>query len=67
MFLLATFPDRVNTTELLPRALEQKVAYVPGEEFHLNGKGKNTARLNFSNATPDKIREGIQRLSAVFG
>jgi 2-aminoadipate transaminase len=50
---------------LLSRALEQNVAYVPGEEFHMNGEGKNTMRLNFSNARPEQIEEGIRRLAAV--
>jgi 2-aminoadipate transaminase len=66
IFLLATLPRSVNTTELLPAALEQNVAFVPGEEFHLNGEGRNTLRLNFSNATPEKINAGIARLAEVF-
>jgi len=46
----------------LKSALEQKVAFVPGEPFYPTGGGHNTMRLNFSNANPDKIREGISRL-----
>jgi len=65
IFLLATLPKSVNTTELLPPALEQNVAFVPGEEFHLNGEGRNTLRLNFSNPTPGKINAGIERLAEV--
>jgi len=65
IFLLATLPKSVNTTELLPPALEQNVAFVPGEEFHLNGEGRNTLRLNFSNPTPGKINAGITRLAEV--
>jgi 2-aminoadipate transaminase len=67
MFLLVTFPAHENTSEMLPRALEQQVAYVPGAEFHADGTGENTLRLNFSNSTPEKIELGIQRLAAVFG
>jgi 2-aminoadipate transaminase len=65
MFLLVTLPTKYDTTELLTRALEQNVAYVPGEEFHMNGEGKNTLRLNFSNARPEQIEEGIRRLARV--
>ena len=66
MFLLVTLPAGMDAGKLLPRALERKVAYVPGEEFHADGSGKNTLRLNFSNATPERISEGIARLAAVF-
>jgi 2-aminoadipate transaminase len=45
--------------------LEQGVAYVPGEEFYLNDGGKNTMRLNFSNASPKQIQEGMKRLARV--
>jgi 2-aminoadipate transaminase len=65
MFLLVTLPANYDTTQLLSRALEQNIAYVPGEEFHMNGEGKNTMRLNFSNARPEQIEEGIRRLAAV--
>lgn len=65
MFLLVTLPPNYDTTMLLARALERNVAYVPGEEFHMNGEGKNTMRLNFSNARPEQIEEGIRRLASV--
>ncbi|MGD1018958.1 MAG: PLP-dependent aminotransferase family protein [Verrucomicrobiia bacterium] len=65
MFLMVTLPECMDAGAILPHALQQKVAFVPGEEFHLNGKGRNTMRLNFSNATPDKIETGIARLGAV--
>ena len=67
MFLLVTLPPTVNTGELLATALKHGVAYVPGEEFHLNGGGKNTMRLSFSSAPPERIEEGIKRLGAVLG
>jgi len=65
MFLLVSLPSEYDTTKLLARALEQNVAYVPGEEFHMNGEGKNTMRLNFSNARPEQIEEGIRRLATI--
>src|SRR6266481_934740 len=65
MFLLVSLPSEYDTTKLLSRALEQNVAYVPGEEFHMNGEGKNTMRLNFSNARPEQIEEGIRRLATI--
>ena len=67
MFLLVTLLKSTNTTQLLSKALEQGIAFVPGEEFHLNGEGKNTMRLNFSNARPEQIEPGIARLARVLG
>jgi 2-aminoadipate transaminase len=62
MFLWVTLPSDVDAADVLPLALERKVAFVCGAPFHAGGGGKNTMRLNFSNATFDKIREGIHRL-----
>lgn len=67
MFLMATLPVTIDTTALLPEAIRQKVAYVPGEEFYIDGQGRNVMRLNFSNATPERIEEGIGRLGVILG
>jgi len=66
MFLWVTLPEGLDAQELLPKAVERKVAYVPGQSFHPDGSGKNTMRVNFSNASPEMIREGISRLGALF-
>jgi len=65
MFLWVTLPDGVDSSEVLKKAIERKVAFVPGGPFHANGGGENTIRLNFSNANPDKIQEGVKRLGQV--
>jgi 2-aminoadipate transaminase len=62
MFLFASLPG-VDTNALLERAVAQNVAFVPGDHFHLDGVGRDTLRLNFSNATAEKIEEGIKRLA----
>jgi len=64
LFLWVTAPEGVNTKDLLKKAIEHKVAFVPGSPFFPHGGGENTMRLNFSNAQPDQIREGIKRLGA---
>jgi len=46
-------------------AVKQKVAFVPGDSFFANGGNHNTMRINFSNAIPEKIQEGISRLGQV--
>jgi 2-aminoadipate transaminase len=66
MFLWVTLPETINAGELLPAALKRGVAYVPGEAFHLTGEGKNTVRLNFSNAPPERIEAGIRKLGKLF-
>jgi 2-aminoadipate transaminase len=63
LFLWATTPESIDTTDLLKEAIQQKVAFVPGYSFHPTGGGHNTMRLNFSNASEDMIVEGIRRLS----
>ncbi len=65
LFLWLTLPDWMDATEVLRLAVEQKVALVPGQSFFADGSGANTARLNFSNASPDMIAEGIRRLARV--
>jgi len=65
LFAWATFPKEIDAAELLKKALEQKVAFVPGEPFYPNGGNANHARLNYSNMPEDKIVEGMKRLAKV--
>ena len=62
MFLWSILPEGMDSAEVLKRAVEKKVAFVPGEAFHPLGGGRNTMRLNFSYSSPETIREGIARL-----
>lgn len=66
LFLWAWIPGDIDTDQFLPRAMSQAgVAYVPGIAFFPRGNqtgGHNCMRLNFSNATPEQIAEGIKRL-----
>ncbi len=63
MFLLVTLPEGTNASALLARALKKNVAFVPGDDFYPDGSGQNTLRLNFSNANPQQIEEGVKRLA----
>lgn len=65
LFLWATLPDGLNSAQVLKAAIEQKVAFVPGAPFYACGGGETTMRLNFSNASPEKILSGIERLGGV--
>ncbi|MDQ6780932.1 MAG: PLP-dependent aminotransferase family protein [Candidatus Eremiobacteraeota bacterium] len=64
LFLWATLPQSVDTEELLALASRSKVAFVPGAPFWVNRDVRNTMRLNFSNASDEKLVEGIRRLGA---
>jgi len=65
LFLWATLPASIDTGAIFKSAVEAKVAFVPGGPFHPQGGGENTMRLNFSNAKPELIKEGIKRLAKV--
>jgi 2-aminoadipate transaminase len=65
LFLWVRCPEGVDTEQLLKKALEEKVAFVPGFAFFPDGRGRNAMRLNFSAMSPDKIRLGIERLGRV--
>ena len=64
LFLWVTLPEGMNSQKLFEAGLKENVAFVPGDSFYPNGQeGLGHLRLNFSNAEPQQIREGIRRLS----
>ncbi|HET9031010.1 MAG TPA: PLP-dependent aminotransferase family protein [Candidatus Aquilonibacter sp.] len=63
MFLWARTPG-IDTTELLKLSAQQKVVFVPGVSFYPERDVHDGMRLNFSNASEEKIQEGILRLAA---
>ncbi|MCK5246481.1 aminotransferase, partial [Candidatus Bipolaricaulota bacterium] len=65
LFIWVWLPDVIDTQEMLTRAIEIKVAYVPGAAFFVDGTGHNTMRLAFSSSTLEQIDEGIRRLADV--
>jgi 2-aminoadipate transaminase len=65
LFLWGVMPNYLNSADVLKDAVKREVAFVPGEPFYPCGGGHNTMRINFSNATPEMILEGISRLGDV--
>jgi 2-aminoadipate transaminase len=66
LFIWATLPDYIDTTDLLARALESEaVAFVPGRAAYLDGRGGSSMRLNFAGVPEPDIREGIRRIGKV--
>lgn len=63
LFLWLRLPEGLDCHELLRAALEENVAFVPGTAFFSEHEaGRRFCRLNFSNAQPEQIWEGVQRL-----
>jgi 2-aminoadipate transaminase len=65
LFTWVRLPDGLDAEVLFPRALAQKVAFVPGAPFFANDAEKQTMRLNFSNRPPELLEEGMGRLGRV--
>jgi 2-aminoadipate transaminase len=65
LFIWATLPDYIDTTDLLARALQDHVAFVPGRAAFVDGRGGSAMRLNFSGVGEEDIREGIRRIGEV--
>lgn len=66
LFLWLRLPEGQGARQLLEAALKENVAFVPGDSFFAQSEeGYRYCRLNFSNAQPEMIREGIRRLSCV--
>jgi 2-aminoadipate transaminase len=65
LFLWVTLPEGMDSETLFRSALDENVAFVPGDSFYAdNGReGSRHMRLNFSHPKPEQIREGIRRLS----
>lgn len=64
IFLWLCLPEGSDTLALLRQAVEtERVAFIPGAAFSTDGHSANAMRLNFSNASPAQIDEGIIRLA----
>ena len=67
LFLWCTLPDGIGLTELVQKALAEKVAVVPGTAFNCDTEAPSPSfRLNYSTPSDEQIVEGIKRLGEVF-
>jgi DNA-binding transcriptional MocR family regulator len=64
-YIWVTLPEGVDAKAMLPRAIQGRVAYVPGVGFYADGQGRRNLRLAYSLPEPDRIREGVRRLAGV--
>jgi 2-aminoadipate transaminase len=64
-YVWVTVPEGMDTKAMLPRAVTERVAYVPGTAFYADAFGSRQLRLSYCYPTPERIREGVRRLAAV--
>ncbi len=64
-YVWVTLPPGLDAKAMLPRAVTARVAYVPGTAFFADGFGSQSMRLSYCYPTPERIREGVRRLTGV--
>jgi DNA-binding transcriptional MocR family regulator len=64
-YVWVTLPEGLDAKAMLPRAVTDRVAYVPGTAFYADGFGARCLRLSYCYPTPAQIREGVRRLASV--
>jgi DNA-binding transcriptional MocR family regulator len=64
-YVWLTLPGELNSAGMLPRAVNARVAYVPGTAFFADGAGGASMRLSYCFPPPERIREGVRRLASV--
>ena len=62
MFIWLTLPQRASSKRLFDLAIQDKVAFVPGNPFYVDRLETDTLRLNFSCVDEDTIEIGMKRL-----
>lgn len=66
LFIWGEFPEYIDTVECFPEVVNLKAAYVPGTSFFADNGGRNTLRLNYSNASLEQIETGIKKIGGYF-
>ena len=64
MFLWARLPKGMSAVDLLPFAVAQNVAFVPGAPFYAGHSDTRTLRLSFVTPSVDEIHQGVKALAA---
>jgi DNA-binding transcriptional MocR family regulator len=64
-YVWLTLPEGLDAKAMLPRAVTERVAYVPGTAFFADGTGQRNVRLSYCFPDPDRIREGVRRFAGV--
>jgi len=64
MFLWVRLPQGMSAVDLLPKAVDKGVAFVPGAAFYADQADARTLRLSFVTASVAQINSGIAALAA---
>lgn len=65
MFIWVTLEEGMSALDFFNKAMDEKVAFVPGDPFYTSKTNVNTLRLNYTNSSPEIIEEGIKRLGKI--
>jgi 2-aminoadipate transaminase len=63
MFLWAHMNEGVDTAQLVQKAIQANIVFVPGVPFYPGNPKQNFMRISFSTPTPEEIKEGVKRLA----
>jgi len=63
LFIWAKLPEGMDALQVLEKAVERRVAFVPGTHFYADGGHPEAFRLNFSNSSLEQIDQGMAALA----
>ena len=66
LFLWVRLPESIDTAALLPAVVDHGVAYIPGQSFFAHGNVRCCLRLNFSNASEERLIRGMTTMGRFF-
>jgi DNA-binding transcriptional MocR family regulator len=66
-FIWLSLPEGGDTLEILPKAKERNIEFMPGPKFSSRQGLKNCLRLSFAYYDTPDLLKGIERLAAVIG
>ena len=65
MFFWLRLPEGVDALALLPLAVREGIAFVPGSAFYAHAADPRTLRLSFVTLSPADIAEGVAVLGRI--
>ncbi len=67
LFFFVYLPESIDAAEVLARSMEQKVAFIPGKQFFIDGSGANTLRLSFAQVEEEKMEHAVATIGRLLG
>jgi 2-aminoadipate transaminase len=63
MFLYGSF-EGIDSFALVQKCIEQKVVYVPGNQFYIDKVPNGEIRFNYTHSTFEQIEKGIKLIKS---